>query len=1037
MNLPRASVRRPVFTTMVTLIVVLLGVVSLSKLRTDLLPKIDLPNISVRTNYPGASPQVVESSVTRIIEEILGTVPGIEHMNSSSAQGRSQVRLTFAWGTDVDQVATDVRARLEDEMSELPNGVERPELRKFDPDSAPVVILGIASDLDPVQLTSLVENTLRRRFAQLPGVAQLDTWGSYNREVRVAIDPDRLRALQLPLDDVLNALRNANLDLPAGEIESGRFSVGLRAPARFVGLDDIRETVVTLREGAAVTLGQIAEVTDTYERLTRHIRIDGRLGLRVAIRKQADANTVEVSEAVLAEVEAVNRDFRQISVRAISNQGNFIERSIDNVSRTVLYGGVLAVGVLIFFLRNLRSTLVISLAIPISIIATFALLYFGGFTLNLMTLGGLALGVGMMVDSSIVVLENIFRRQVENGEDRVAAATAGAGEVGPAIVASTITTAVIFLPLIFVPGVSGVLFKELAWVVVFSLIAALAVSLSLVPMLASRLLRQRMQRDVFSSERSTTTQRSVLTRAADAVLGGIDSLYRDALAASLRHPLVTIVTALGALGLSLLLVPQLGSEFMPPSDEGTVSVNGQMETATRLDLVDEQMRKLEAVVNDAVPERIATLTHVRSTRGAIDLTLSPAAERERTNEAIAADLRERLEGKTPGLVVRTRAPRGQFLLDRLIRSGDGGGLTVEVRGHELDTLRALAREAADAMAQVPGVTDVEDPEEEGLPEQSIRIDRDRIADAGLSVRDVGRVLEVAVAGRSAGIYQSESDAYPIKVQLKDAHRMQIDQVLDLTVRGADDDPVALRSLVTVAPDRGTREIRRVNQRRQLTISGNVSGAAQGTVSQGVARALERIPRPEGYELRVAGGFAEQQKAFRELMISLGLALLLVYMVLACQYESLRDPLVVMFSVPLAAIGVLVTLFLTNTTLNVQTYIGCIMLGGIVVNNAILLVDQAGRLRERDGMAVRAAVAEAGRRRLRPILMTSLTTVLGLLPLALGIGEGADAQAPLARAVIGGLVGSTLITLVLIPVVYVMFHPEREAQPQPQTAPEAA
>ncbi len=1024
MNLPRVSVRRPVFTTMVTLIVVLLGCVSLSKLRTDLLPKVDLPNLTVRTTFPGASPEVIESSVTRIVEEILGTVPGIQEMNSTSSQNRSTVRLTFAWGTDVDLAATDVRARLEDELNELPNDVQRPEVRKFDPDSFPVVLLGIASDLDPVQLTNLVENTLRRRFSQLPGVAQVDVWGGYNREVRVALDADRLRALRLPLDDVLNALRNANVDLPAGQIQSGRFQIGLRAPARFVGLDDVRNTVIAVRDGAAVTLSQIAEVTDTHEQITRHIRVNGKLGLRVAIRKQADANTVEVSEAILDEIEDVNRDFPQINVLPINNQGNFIERSIQNVARTVLYGGVLAVLVLIFFLRNLRSTVVIALAIPISIVATFALLYFGGFTLNLMTLGGLALGVGMMVDSSIVVLENIFRRQVENGEDRTTAATAGAAEVGPAIVASTVTTAVIFLPLIFVQGVSGVLFKELAWVVVFSLLAALAVALSLVPMLASRLLRQRVTRDVFGSDGRATASRNPLLRVAEALLDGIDRVYRDVLAGALRRPLITLLVAAGALGLSLLLAPRLGSEFMPPSDEGEVRVNGDMEVATRLDLVDEQIRKVEAVVAAAVPEQVATLTEVGPTRGSIRLSLTPSAERSRDNKTVAADLRRALEGTIPGLAIRTRAPQGQFLLQALL-GGRGGGLAVDVRGHELETLRALAEQAATAMAEIPGVSDVDEPEERGIPQESIRIDRARIADAGLSIRDVARVLEVAVAGRSAGNFQTQGTSYPINVRLKDAHRLQVDEVLDLTVRGSRGEPVTLRSLVTTEPDRGPQQIRRVNQRRQLRVSGNVANADQGTVAKTLARELEHIPRPEGYELKVAGGFAQQQKAFRELMVSLGLALVLVYMVLACQYESLRDPLVVMFSVPFAAIGVLLILFLTKTTLNLQTYIGCIMLGGIVVNNAILLVDQTGQLRTREGLATRAAVAEAGRRRLRPILMTSLTTVLGLLPLALGIGEGADAQAPLARAVIGGLAGSTLITLVLIPVVYVIFHPERE------------
>lgn len=1023
MNLPRASVRRPVFTTMVTLIVILLGCVSLSKLRTDLLPQIELPNLTVRTSYPGASPEVVESSVTRIVEEILGTVPGIEKMNSTSAPTRSTVRLTFAWGTNVDLAATDVRARLEAERSELPDDVETPQIRKFDPDSFPVVLLGIASDLDPVQLSSLVDTSLRRRLAQVPGVAQVDTWGGYNRQLRVALDPDRMRALQLPMDDVLDALHDANLDLPAGKIERGRFEITLQAPARFTGIRDVKNTVVAVHDGAAVTLGQVAQVTDTYARPTRRIRVNGRLGLRVAIRKQADANTVDVSEAVLAEIDAVNRDFPQITVVAINNQGNFIERSIQNVSRTVLYGGVLAVGVLILFLGTLRSTMVIGLAIPISIIATFALLYFGGFTLNLMTLGGLALGVGMMVDSSIVVLENIFRRQVEEGEDRITAAIAGAAEVGPAIVASTITTAVIFLPLIFLQGVSGVLFKELAWVVVFSLIAALAVALSLVPMLASRLLRQRMQADPSAAAKPSP----LLRRCTESVLGTIDRIYHDILSSALRHPKLTLIAALSALALSLPLVTLLGTELMPPSDEGEVSVNGSMDTATRLDLVDEQIRKIEAVVNTAVPESVATLTEVGPTRGSVRLTLTPSNERSRDNTAIAADLREKLTGTIPGLTIRTRAPQGQFLLRWILGNNSDAALTVEVRGHELSTLRALAQQVAQVMARVPGVTDVEDSEDLGIPQESIRIDRRRIADAGLTVRNVARVLEVAIAGRDAGNLQANGEDYPINVGLKDAHRMRVDQVLDLTLRGNDGQPVALRSVVTTHPDRGPRQIQRVNQRRQLQVKGNVSGADVGTVSQALARELERIPRPDGYELRVAGGFAEQQKAFRELLISLGLALTLVYMVLACQYESLRDPLVVMFSVPLAAIGVLLILFLTKTTLNLQTYIGCIMLGGIVVNNAILLVDQSGQLRTREGMRVRDAVAEAGRRRLRPILMTSLTTVLGLLPLALGIGEGADAQAPLARAVIGGLAGSTLITLVLIPVVYVMFHPEREPE----------
>jgi HAE1 family hydrophobic/amphiphilic exporter-1 len=385
------------------------------------------------------------------------------------------------WGTEIDTAAIDVQGKLEDEINELPDDIVRPRVRKFDIASYPVVVLGISSNLDPVELTELIEVQIRYRFARIPGVAQVDVWGGFNREVRIELDPDRIKAVGLPLDKVLEAIRDANLDLPAGKIEQGRYEVTLRAPAEFINLDQIRDTVIVQREGAAVTLGQIAEVKDTYEKLTRIVRVNGGRGLRVAIRKQANANTVEVSKRILAEIEAVN------------NQGNFIERSIANVARSVLYGGGLAIVVLLFFLRDFRSTLVISLSIPISIVITFALIFFGRFTLNLMTLGGLALGVGMMVDSSIVVLENIFRRRSENGERPEEASVEGAREVGPAIIASTITTLVIFLPLIFVRGVSGILFKELAYVIIFALICSLTVALSLVPMLTSRLLTSNQQ----------------------------------------------------------------------------------------------------------------------------------------------------------------------------------------------------------------------------------------------------------------------------------------------------------------------------------------------------------------------------------------------------------------------------------------------------------------------------------------------------------------------------------------------------------------
>jgi HAE1 family hydrophobic/amphiphilic exporter-1 len=694
------------------------------------------------------------------------------------------------------------------------------------------------------------------------------------------------------------------------------------------------------------------------------------------------------------------------------------------VAQSVLYGGGLSVLVLLFFLRNIRSTFVISLSIPISVIATFSLIYFGGFTLNLMTLGGLALGVGMMVDSSVVVLENIFRRRNENKEHPKIASVEGAREVGPAIIASTITTLVIFLPLVFVRGVSGVLFQELSYVIIFSLVCSLLVSLSLLPMLASRILETPEQ---MQARRAPWVERSI--KWSDSLFKKLDNSYRNLLQLVLRHRLVTVFTAVAMLGFSLLLLPFIGTEFLPPSDEGEVRVTGEMEVGTRLDLLDRQARKMEKIVYGAVPEAVSSVISIGSsgwrpsdaTKAEIRLSLSPASQRDRSNIQIANDLRGQLDGKIPGMIIRTRAPQGQFLLERIL--GGVEGLTIEIRGFDLQTLDVLAARTTELISATPGITDIETSKETGIPQQEIRVDRNKVADVGLSVRDVTRVLETAIAGSKAGEFRSQGDSYRIFVQLQDAENRSLEEILDLTLTTRSGEQVALRNLVSEEASLGPILIDRKDQQRLVTVRANVVDRDLGSVAAEVQALLDTIPRPVGYVLDVAGNFEEQQKAFRELMFSLALALVLVYMVLACQYESLRDPFVVMASVPVAAVGVLLILFLTGTTLNLQSYIGCIMLGGIVVNNAILLVDQAGQLVGK-GMAVNDAVAEAGRRRLRPILMTSLTTILALLPLALGVGEGADAQAPLARAVVGGLSGSTLITLLLIPAVYSLCHPEK-------------
>lgn len=1020
MILAKHSVARPVLTTMATLIVVIVGLVALSRLRTDLLPAVELPTLTVQTGYEGASPEVMERLVTEPVEDIVATVPGIEEISSVSSEGNSQVRIRFGWGTNLDTAANDVRAKLEQEIDELPDDIVRPQIRKFDIAGFPIVILGASSPLDPVELTTVVDEQVAPRLSRIPGVAQVDVWGEYEREIRVELDPDRLRAFGIPLDAVLDAVRTSNLDLPTGSIESATQEITLRAPSELTTTTDLENTVVAVRDEGTVRIRDLGTVEDTYRRMTRIARVNGQLGLRMGIRKQADANTVEVSQAILKEVERINRDLPQIELISVSNQGDYIEQSIDSVTQSVLYGGTLAVVILLFFLRNIRSTLVIAAAIPISLIATFALLYLADFTLNLMTLGGLALGVGMMVDNSIVVLDNIYRRRQEEDESVIRSAVEGTAEVGAALLASTLTTIVVFLPVIFVRGVSGQLFRELAIVVVFSLTCSLAVSLTLVPMIASRLLAGG------GTGAAPDSLLGRLSRKAEDALDRLNRTYRSALQNALAHPWRVILLCLACLGSSLFLLPTLGTELFPPSDEGQVTVTGEMEVGTKLTTVDAQTRRLEAAIYPLVPETQSSVVSVGASgwrpgddaRGEVRLELRP--DRDRPSRDVAAALRKALTGTIPGMDIRVRAQEGQFLLQRLLGSDEGQGLTIEIFGPDLTVLDDLANRVVEAASSVPGVTDVERSHEQGTPQIDLRTDTEAAADLGLNPADVARALEIAIAGRDAGDYRVGSSSHRILVQLADAPHRRLEEVLDLTLQNSRGELVRLGDVTTFERLTGPMLINRKDQRRLMTVQPNVGNRPLGTVAAEIAQRLAEIPTPDGYELRVAGTYEEQEEATRELVFALFLALGLVFMVLAAQYESLRDPWIVMLSVPMATVGVLLALSLTNTTLNIQTYIGIIMLGGIVVNNAVLLVDQASQLRQK-GMSATDAVKEAGRRRLRPILMTTSTTVFGLVPLALAIGEGAEAQASLARAVLGGLLASTVFTLVLIPVVYTLVH----------------
>ena len=1031
MNLSRFAVQRPVLTVMVALIVIIVGIVSFRRLPIDLMPDITYPTLSISTEYENASPEEVEELITRIIEEAMSAVPGVEEVSSVSAEGRSNVRVTFVWGTDLDAASNDIRDRLDRIINRLPEDSERPRLRKFDLASFPILILGVSGNLDLMQMRNIIDHQVKYRIERVPGVASLDIRGGLDREIHVNLNAEKLKALSLPIDQILNRIKDENINLPAGTIEQGLMDITIRTPGIYTSLDQLRNTVVAIRQKAPIQLKEIAAVDDAWQKVTRIVRVNGQPGIRLSVNKQSGKNTVEVASGVLAEIERINADIPQIQITPIIDTSDYIKRSITNVGTTILYGGALAVLVLLLFLRNIPNTAIITTTIPISIVATFALMYFGGFTLNLMTLGGLALGVGMLVDNAIVVLENIFRLR-ESGQGPETAAVNGSREVIAAVIASTITTLVVFLPLIFVRGMAGVMFKQLSYVVSFSLACSLAVALTLVPMLTSRIRRP----IVFETQAGKDRSRRFL-RTAGRFFPRIEQTYGNLLGFALNHPIIILGAAGLMLASSLLLIPLVGVEMMPATDEGEVRVNAEMAMGTKLDMVDDSFKKIEAIVKQEVPEINNTVSFIGgsswrargSNTGTMRIALQPLTQRKRSSEQIAADLRRKLRF-IPGVLVRTRAGQGLFLLR--IGTTEGDKIEVEVRGFDLEVSDALARRIQEVVGNVEGITDVKISRETGTPEELILVDRQKAADMKLTVSKIAKMLQTAISGTSAGFFRDGGYEYMIRVKLADADKKDLQEILDLSLTNTDSEPVVLRNVVHVTPRRGPVLIQRKDQERVVYVSADISGRDMGSIIADIQKGLRNIPVPKDFSILLGGDYEEQQKAFRELLMSFVLALVLVYMVMASLYESLRYPLVVMFSVPLAGIGVILMLFLTGTTFNIQSFIGCIMLGGIAVNNAILLVDHINLLRRRDGMPLRAAIEEAGRRRLRPILMTATTTILAMSPLALGIGEGGDAQAPMARAIIGGLFSSNLITLVVIPTVYALIDRRALKEQSPVT-----
>lgn len=1012
MSLTSRSVNRPIATAMVYCIIIVLGIVGFRYLPVDLLPPIEFPRLTVVVDYDNVGPEEMEQIITDMVENAVAGVPNVEEITSSSSEGRSRVRLSFSQNTNIDAAANDLRDALDRVRRNLPEEADSPRIWKFDPDDSPIIMIGARSNRDLAELTRILERDVSKNFEQIPGTGSIDVWGSVNEEIRVDLNRERLASSELTASDVIQAINRENVTLPGGNIRDGFSDLYVRTMGEYESVEEIAQTIITTVDGNPIRVQDVANVENTYEEIGRYIEIDDTPTLRMAIRKQSDANTVAVARDVRNEVERINAIRSDLQLEVISDQSDFIQASIDNVRNAAIWGGILAIIILFAFLRNGSTTFIIGITIPISVIATFGLIYFGGLSLNMMSFGGLALGIGLIVDNAIVVLDNIVRNR-QSGKERKESALIGTKQVAGAIIAATLTTSVIFLPVVFMQSVTGMMFQELALVVVFALLCSLVAALTLVPMLSNKFLTY--QPDDPDPEKRTRHQKFF-----DRLENGYKSLLARLLTRKLWVGGITVLL----LGVSIYFVPSIPFELAPQTDADEVRVRMRMDDGVNIAVMYDYMMELDQIVQNATPENAVEYytRDVRNGRADVELTLTDASKRDMSSSELANHIRSQVENTIPGADIRVTARSGMWVLRRVFGSGgtDDESLELQLRGHDFETVDELGRQIRNRIEPLASVTDVDIGEDEGRPQQNIRVDRERLAQLGIGLQEVASTVQANIGGSIAGQYRVDGEERPIRVRLRPEDRLGPQDLDNITIRSSEGEILPLSTVAEKSRDRGPTSINRVNGQRVEYISVNLEeGVALGTAVSEIQDALADMDFPEGYSVYFGGEYEEQQQAQRDFTLSIIIALILVYMVMAAQFERFVDPLIVMFSVPVAIIGVVPTMLITGTTFNMQSLMGVMMLLGIVVNNAIVLVDYINLMRRERGLDVYNAVIEAGRLRLRPILMTTLTTILALLPLSIGIGTGAEIQAALARVVIGGLAASTLITLVLIPVVYLV------------------
>ena len=1041
-----ATERRVTIVMMMTAIV-LFGMVSLSRLNLNLLPDISYPTLTVRAELTGAAPAEIESLLSKPIEEAVGVVRNVRLVRSVSRSGQADVTIEFLWGTDMDMAGIDIREKLD--VLFLPLEASRPLLLRFDPSSEPIVRLGLlykdgaAAGSSESQLKALrrfAEDRIKAELEAEEGTAAVKVSGGLEDEIQIRVDQQKLSQLGISIGQIAERIRAENINLSGGRLEEGNQRFLVRTLNEFQDIEEFRDAIVAYVADRPVYLRDVATVEQGYKDRQAITRVKGQESVELAVYKEGDANTVQVAERVERRLQALRSSMPDdLEIITIYDQSTFISAAVDDVRLAAILGGLIAIFVLYGFLRDARATMIVGIAIPVSVIGTFLLMYTNDISLNIMSMGGIALAVGMLVDNSIVVLENIVRKK-EQGEGIVEAAQNGTTEVGSAVIAATLTTIAVFFPMVFISGIAGQLFKDQALTVTFALMFSLVVALTLIPMLASLGARSRYD-DGGDTRPANWFTRSIAfvvkvfgfvffvigkvfwallwvpTWLLQAFYKTIAAVYPGILRWSLQHRATIILVSLLLFVSTMALVPRLGSELIPQFSQGEFTANLRLPPGMPLAKTDEAIQAAQRVAADIDAVELnysvagtgnrldANPVDAGDNTGALSITLKEGAGREAEDQTMAA-MRAELS-TLPGV---------QYEFTRPSLLTFASPLQIEVSGYDLAGLARVSQSVVQAMSASDRFTDIKTTIESGNPEIQIVFDQERAAKLGLTVREIADSVVANVRGELATRYTWRDKKIDVLVRSVDTRQSSIDEIRHLIVNPASERPVTLDAVADVSVSQGPAEIRRIAQERVAIISANLAYGDLGAAAAEASAIVGRTPMPSGISAVVSGQSEEMEASFKSMQFALLLAVFLVYLVMASQFESLIHPLVILFTIPLALVGAVLALFVTGTTVNIVAFIGIIMLAGIVVNNAIVLVDLINQLREQGKQRI-DAIMEAGTARLRPILMTSLTTTLGLLPMAMGFGEGSEVRTPMAITVIGGLTVSTLLTLVVIPVVY--------------------